>query len=510
MEQQVVTDQSDVFAFLGDPATHGLHEPIKRIDTHGAAVFLAGGDVYKVKRAVRLAFMDFSTLDKRRHACERELTVNEANAPDLYLGVVPISKDRSGLRLGGSGTIVEWAVHMRRFDENRTLDCLAERNELNLEIMIELANVVAASHGRAPIIAQKNSTQALQWQIEETLVSLEAAPEIFPAQAVGGLRNAMQQTFSRLEPRLAERERQGQVRRCHGDLHLRNIALIENRPILFDAIEFDEAIATCDVLYDLAFLLMDLWMRGLRRHANLLFNRYLSICHDREKQFEGLALLPLFLALRAAIRAKVIILQPRQQEEQALAARCYFEAACAFLVPCRLDLVAIGGLSGTGKSSLAAALAASVGRAPGAVHLRGDVERKRLFHIPELDHLPSEAYRPEYTVKVYGHLRDLAQNALDAGQGVVIDAVHLRPEERIAVKEVATRSKAHFTGVWLEAPIKVLKERVGSREMDASDATADVVSAQAQEPTGPMEWERFEASGPIGPLVERALAAISR
>jgi uncharacterized protein len=229
MEQQDVTDQSDVFAFLGDPATYDLHEPIKRIDTRGAAVFLAGDDVYKIKRAVRLPFMDFSTLDKRRLACECELAVNKANAPNLYLGAVPISKACSG-----SGTIIEWAVHMRRFDENRTLDCLSERNELNFEIINELANVVVASHGRAPIAAQKKSTEVLQWQIEETLASLEAAPGIFAAQAVAGLRCAMQQTFARLAPLLSERENQGQVRRCHGDLHLRNIVLIEDHFVMAD------------------------------------------------------------------------------------------------------------------------------------------------------------------------------------------------------------------------------------------------------------------------------------
>jgi aminoglycoside phosphotransferase family enzyme len=289
MEQQACFDQSDVFAFLADPATHELREPIIRIDTHGAAVFLAGKNVYKVKRAVRFPFMDFSTLDKRRRACERELAVNEADAPGLYLGVVPISKDGFHLKFGGGGTIVEWAVHLRRFDENRTLDRLVKRNELNLEIIAKLAGVVAASHRRAPIIGGANAGQALQRQIEETLISLEAAPRIFAAQAVAGLRHAMQQAFARLAPLLSERENQGQVRRCHGDLHLRNIVLIEDRPVLFDAIEFDEAIATCDVLYDLAFLLMDLWTRGLRSHANLLFNRYLWICDDVERQLKSLS-----------------------------------------------------------------------------------------------------------------------------------------------------------------------------------------------------------------------------
>ena len=164
---------------------------------------------------------------------------------------------------------------------------------------------------------------------------------------------------------------------------------------MFDAIEFDEAIATCDVLYDLAFLLMDLWTRGLRSHANLLFNRYLWICDDVERQLKSLSLLPLFLSLRSAIRAKVTILQPGSGEDHAKDARRHFEAACSLLAPRRLDLVAVGGLSGTGKTSLAAALSGSIGRAPGAVHLRSDIERKRLFDVNEFDRLPGEAYRPE-------------------------------------------------------------------------------------------------------------------
>ncbi len=508
MEQQICSDQSDVFSFLADPATHELREPVIRIDTHGAAVFLAGKNVYKVKRAVRFPFMDFSTLDKRRRACERELAVNKADAPGLYLGVVPISKVGSHLKFGCGGTIVEWSVHLRRFDESRTLDRLAERNELTLEIIAKLAGVVAASHRRAPVISGANAGQALQNQIEETLVSLEAAPEIFTPQSVAGLRHAMQQAFARLAPLLVERENQGLVRRCHGDLHLRNIVLIEDRPVLFDAIEFDEAIATCDVLYDLAFLLMDLWTRGLRRHANLLFNRYLWICDDLERQLKGLSLLPLFLSLRAAIRAKVTILQPGSNTDHAKDARRHFEAACDLLAPHRLDLIAIGGLSGTGKSSLAAALAASIGRAPGAVHLRSDIERKRLYGVHEFDRLPDEAYRLDATARTYQRLCDLAATALDAGQSVVVDAVHLRPEERVAVKQVASRGQAHFTGLWLEGPIDTLMDRIAKRRKDASDATADIVSAQAEQPTGTVDWLHVDASSPLEAIAARALASI--
>jgi aminoglycoside phosphotransferase family enzyme/predicted kinase len=509
MNEILCADQSEVFAFLADPATHGLKEPVLRIDTHGAAVFLAGQDVYKVKRAVRFPFMDFSSLDKRRTACERELAVNKVNAPDLYLGVVPVSKAGSHLKLGAGGTIVEWAVHLRRFDENRTLDRLATRGELSLGITAKVAGIVEASHRRAQIAAGANATSGLEQQIEETLTSLEAAPQVFAPHAVAGLRAAMQLAFARGKPLLLERETQGEVRRCHGDLHLRNIALIKDQPVLFDAIEFDETFATCDVLYDLAFLLMDLWTRGLKRHANLILNRYLWVCMDVEREIKGFSLLPLFLSMRAAIRAKVAVLQPGADHHEAEARR-HFQAACAFLVPARLDLAAIGGLSGTGKSSIATMLAARIGRAPGAVHLRSDIERKRLHGARELDRLPPEAYRPETAARTYERLRSLASTALAAGQSAVVDAVHLRPQERAAIERIARQNGARFTGLWLEAPLDVLKERVANRLRDASDATAGVVSLQAKQAVGVMDWLRLDASAPPESVAARALAAIMR
>jgi uncharacterized protein len=345
-------------------------------------------------------------------------------------------------------------------------------------------------------------------ELEETLVSLEAEPGIFAAQAVAGLRHAMEHAFACGEPLLLEREKKGQVRRYHGDLHLRNIVLIEDQPVLFDAIEFDETIATCDVLYDLAFLLMDLWIRGLHRHANLLLNRYLWICDDIEVQLKGLSLLPLFLSLRAAIRAKVAVLRPAGAEDQTREARHYLEAACALLAPRRLDLVAIGGLSGTGKSSLAAALAGSIGRAPGAVHLRSDIERKRLFDVQEFDRLPEEAYRPETTARVYQRLRNLAATALYAGQSVVIDAVHLRPEERTVVAEIASRSKAHFTGLWLEAPVDRLIERSPNASwMHRTRQPASCRHRQGSQPewwTGVAWMPRFRSKQSPGVFLRRS------
>lgn len=504
--------QDQVFAFLAGPATHGQSGPVVRIDTHGAAVFLAGGDAYKVKKAVRFPFMDFSTLEKRRLACERELAVNKAYAPALYLGVVPISQDGSSLRLGAApgAKIIEWAVHMRRFDEERTLDRLAARSELDLETIAKLAAVVVDSHKRAESITWAKASAALREQLEETLSELAAAPAIFAPDIAMGLCAAMRESFARLEPILLERERGGEVRRCHGDLHLRNIALVGGDPVLFDAIEFDDKIATCDVLYDLAFLLMDLWIRGLRRHANLLFNRYLWACADSQRNLKGLALLPLFLSLRAAIRAKVIALEPGGELKRAAEARRHFEAALAFLAPSNLILAALGGLSGTGKSTLAAAIAPSVGRPPGAVHLRSDIERKRLFGAGEFEQLPQEAYRPETSPAIYGRLRAMAAIALEAGQSTILDAVHLRPEERRAAQEIAKEKGARFTGLWLKAPTEILLKRVAARERDASDANAEVVTAQARCVIAQHEWITLDATAPAGALEAQAIALISR
>jgi len=511
MEPHVVEDQSDVFAFLANPATHGLETPVIRIDTHGAAVFLAGRDVYKIKRAVKFPFMDFSTLDKRRRACENELAVNRSNAPELYLGLAPISKNGAGLTFGAGSKIVEWAVHLRRFDENRTLDRLAERGELDLDIIAKLADVVAASHRRAPVVIGRQATLAIRGQLEETLAALVAAPDVFPPSAAADFQRNMRRAFERIAPLLSKRETEGQTRRCHGDLHLGNIVMIGDAPVLFDALEFDEALATGDVLYDLAFLLMDLWTRELRLHASLLFNRYFTVSTESDAAIEGLAALPFFLSRRAAIRAKVSNLQPQKNAAHVAAARRFFEAAGKFLEESRLELVAVGGLSGTGKSSLARLLAPSVGRPPGALHLRSDVERKRLYGCAELERLPEEAYRPEVSAIVYSRLHDKAAEALATGQSVVIDAAHLKEDERRAAADLARRRQARFTGLWLEAPPEILFERVAKRKQDASDATPAVVAAQAKADIGALEWIRLDASGaPKSLIVDQALAAIGR
>jgi aminoglycoside phosphotransferase family enzyme/predicted kinase len=484
--------------------------PVIRIDTHTAAVFLAGLDVYKVKRAVRFPFLDLSTLEKRRSACEAEVAVNRSYAPELYFGAVPITREGGRLRIGGSGEAIEWAVHMRRFDETRTLDHVAERGELGPELAARLAELILATYREAEVRDGAVATEALKGVVEETLSSL-AGSELFPLRKIAGLASAMKTAFGRVRPLLLARGERHKVRRCHGDLHLRNIVLLDGAPTLFDAIEFDEAIATIDILYDFAFLLMDLWERGLCLQASLLLNRYLWGSPDLFGELEGLATLPLFLSLRAAVRAKVEALRYLDvsgSEQVRQEARRYQAAAHAFLAKAPARLIAIGGLSGTGKSTLAAHLAPAIGRPPGAVHLRSDIERKRLFGVSELSRLPEDAYAEAATERVFAALREQAAIALKAGQSVIVDAVHRRPAERDMIAAVADRLGVRFTGLWLDAPLGVLTERVTERRHDASDATAAIVARQAEEPAGPIAWTRLDATPSPDALSAAALAAV--
>ena len=275
---------------------------------------------------------------------------------------------------------------------------------------------------------------------------LTSQPDLCSLQELRTLAAATRAAFDRVRPLLVIRERAGLVRRCHGELHLGNIVLIDNKPVLFDAIEFDERIATGDVLYDLAFLLMDLIGRGLEPAANIVLNRYLMET-QRIHDLDALAALPLFMSVRAAIRAKVTAARRQQGGSHAKlsqAARDYVLLAQRLLAPAKPQLIAVGGLSGTGKSILARALASAFLPLPGAVVLRSDIERKALFRVKETQPLPEAAYAPEATAKVYAVLAEKARRVTAAGYSVIVDAVFARADERsdIAYPQTASRSRA--------------------------------------------------------------------
>ena len=503
--------QEEVFRFLADPKTYGLSEPVARVDTANAVVFLAGPEVYKVKRAVKFPFMDLSTLEKRRDACEAEIAVNRPLAPDVYLSALPIVRQGETFAIGGEGETVEWAVHMRRFDENATLDHIADREGVSDAIIDKLALTVRRMHAQAPLRDASRAAHALETYIEQNDAAFAERPDLFEVAAARKLTVHSRLAFARVRSVLLNRGEAGFVRRCHGDLHLSNVVLIDDKPTLFDAVEFSDEIASGDVLYDLAFLLMDLEERGLRAPANRLFNRYLA--PEPPEALTGLLALPLFLSLRAAIRAKVEAasaerLEGQKRHERRAVSRRYFDCAVRFLDHVPPRLVAVGGLSGVGKSALAGALAPEVGRAPGALWLRSDVERKAMFGVEETVRLPASAYAGDVTTEIYDRLIAKARAALRAGQGVLIDATFAAAAERSAAAALAGEAGVAFAGLFLEAPLATRLERIGSRRADASDADANVAQRQTAEPLGEKGWAAVAASGSLSDTLGLARARL--
>ena len=518
-QSQDPASQEPVFALLADPATHGDASiggaEVKRIDTHAASVFLAGDRALKVKRAVRFPFLDYSTLDKRKYACETELEVNRTFAPDIYRRVLPITREADGrLALGGAGTPVEWAVEMRRFDENATFDHLANAGRIDAELADALGRTVAAAHARMTVVEPEDWINALADYIEEHVAAFGDAADVFPLAAFDMLALRSRQEYARIRPLLLERGRQGFIRHIHGDLHLGNIVLLDGRPILFDAIEFSPLIASGDLLYDLAFLLMDLTERGLQGAANIVLNRYL-VEINRIEDIDALATLPFFLSMRAAIRAKVTaarLKQPATGPRDAIAksARQYFDFACRFISPAPPMLLAVGGLSGTGKSMLARALAPELAPAPGAVVLRSDVERKLMLGKREDETLPPEAYAPDVTSRVYATVADKARRVIAAGHSAVVDAVFARPHEREVMAQSAQALGVPFHGLFLVADLDTRLARVGARNRDASDADAAVARNQESYDLGPLDWALIDASGTPEETFARATAVLGK
>ncbi|UVO39146.1 AAA family ATPase [Bradyrhizobium arachidis] len=485
------TTQERIFAALT------AHAGVKRIDTHAASVFLDGARALKVKRAVKYPFLDYSTLEKRKAACEEEVRINRPHAPQIYHGIVAVTEEPDGsVTIGGHGRPIEYAVDMARFDENQTLDHLAKAGRFDSDFASAIAEAIAASHLAATPTNGEAWVSSVPALIEGNSNGLRCGNR-FPAAEIEQLAQASHAAFLRVRSLLQERARLGFVRRCHGDLHLANIVLIEQRPVLFDAIEFDAQMATVDVLYDLAFTLMDLLHHDQPLAANVVLNRYLAA--TPLDNLDALGALPLFMSIRAAIRAQVTLarLKPARPDDAEIVdeARRYFGLARTLIQPPPPRLIAVGGLSGTGKSVLARALAPIVAPQPGAVVLRSDVIRKQMFGVADTERLPPSAYTPELAERVYATLTERVRRVLAQGHSAIVDGVFARDAERDAFAKLAQDSGVPLTGLFLVADLATRQARIGSRSDDVSDATQEVAALQEHYNIGHVDWTIIDASG---------------
>lgn len=501
--------QAGVIAFLEDRGALAPGECPTRIDTHAARIFLTCNRAWKLKRAVKLPYLDFSTVALRHAALERELELNRRSAPELYLGVRAIRRTKAGsLALEGDGQPVDWLLEMRRFPDDALLADHALKSGIDDDLVLRLADTIRNFHDDAAPLCTGSGVARIEAVIAGNLTSLNRYPLLLAPALVREIIDMQRERTLRHAALLDHRARSGRVRHAHGDLHLGNIALVDGRPLLFDCLEFDTELATIDVLYDLAFLAMDLWKQDLPAAANQLLNRYLDRSPDDEP---GFALLPLFLSLRATIRAHALAAQAAEDKMSLLAhdAEGYLELARAFLRAAPARLVAVGGLSGTGKSSVARRLGHLIGAPPGARILRSDVLRKRLAGAPPERPLDPAWYSPRASHAVYAEMVRLARDAMQAGQSVLCDAVFARGSERDALERLAKDCAAAFTGVFLDAPAALRQERIGQRRNDASDADLTVARAQENYAIGPLGcWHKFTATGTIDEIAAEVASSL--
>lgn len=462
-------EQSETVAFLTALAGGEV------IETHISMVFLGHDTVWKLKKAVRLPFLDFTSLADRRRFCEREFTLNAPSANGLYRDVVPVVRTLSGLSLGGEGEVLDWVVRMARVPAGDFLDVRARVEGLTPNLLDRIADAVAAYHHALPPLAE--ARMEIEWIAEGNRTSALTAG--LPLDRVDAWYHAVSGALAATADWRAARAKAGFVRRCHGDLHLGNLCLWRGAPVLFDALEFDERLARIDVAYDLAFLLMDLAYRVNRAAANRVLNRYVARTGDADL-VRGL---PLFLSMRAMVRAHV---EARSGHPDAAAS--YLETAIAALTPHPPVVIAVGGLPGTGKSTLARALAPAIGAAPGALVLRSDEIRKRQHGAAPEERLPEAAYTRAKSVAVFAALADAAETAAAAGHAVIADATFMDSRQRDQIEAAAKAAGAAFHGFWLHAPHPVLEERVAARTGDASDATVDILRRASRGDPGPDRW----------------------
>ncbi|WP_248747202.1 bifunctional aminoglycoside phosphotransferase/ATP-binding protein [Pseudomonas sp. MWU12-2037] len=458
-------------------------ESFQVIETHISWVLLTGPYAYKIKKPVNFGFLDFTELSARAHFCAEELRLNQRLTHDLYLEVLPITGSVEAPVLGGSGPVIEYVLKMRQFPQSQLLSTLQANGELTTVHIDEMARQIAAFHQSAPEVPKDHYQGTPEAVMDPVRQNFEQIRPFLSEKAdllqLDALQAWAETSFERLKPLLSQRKAEGFIRECHGDIHLGNATVIDGKVVIFDCIEFNEPFRFTDVYADTGFLAMDLEDRGLKSLARRFISQYLELTGD----YQGLALLNFYKAYRALVRAKVALFSmpaedPVQRASSMRQYRNYANLAESYsTIPSRF-LAITSGVSAVGKSHVALRLVEALG----AVRLRSDVERKRLFGDQQVENNVGDGiYSRDASVSTYQRLHEIADTVLRAGFPVVIDATYLKREQRNAAAQVAEATGVPCLILNCNAPQAVIESWLARRQADAvdpSDATLEVIAAQ--------------------------------
>ena len=465
---------------------------IELIETHISWVVLTGEFVYKIKKPVNLGFADFSTLEKRRHFCAEEVRLNQRFAPDIYIGVVAITGSPAAPRLASDqgddknrGEVIEYAVRMRQFPSSAQLDRMLDRNELEGRHLDAFARVIADFHQRVSVAGADHrygDPVAVLKPAEENFPDLRRyLPDPASIERILALEGWTRAEFVKLRNEFMRRKQSGFVRECHGDLHLRNLAWVDDAPLVFDCLEFNPELRWIDVMSEVGFLVMDLQARGQAGLASRFLNQYL----ERTGDYAGLSVLPFYLVYRALVRVKVDGIRALQsgvdaQEKDGAGRTCrsYLALAWRYTQREKPRLIVTRGVSASGKTTVSDSLVDALG----VIRIRSDVERKRLAGLSaESDAraaLNQGLYDTAGSHATYARLLDLARQVLAAGFTVIVDAAFLQAGQRQPFQALAAERGIAYTIIEVSAPEAVLRERIVSRARGASDANLAVLEHQ--------------------------------
>ena len=495
---------------------HAVSEsPIRLLQTHVSYVLLTGEFVYKLKKPVNFGFLDYSTLDKRQHFCQEEIRLNQRTAAELYLDIVPITADGDRFVLGGEGKPVEYALKLKQFPQSALLTAVFDRGELTPALMVRLAQEIASFHAKTATndyIRGFGEIPSVRQSIDENYdqtVSYIGGPQ---TQAQFEQTKAYTDEFFVAKADLfQQRIQQDKIRECHGDLHLRNIALWGDRLWLFDCIEFNEPFRFVDTMFDIAYIVMDLAARDRWDLNNVFLNAYFEATGD----WEGLEILPLYVSRQSYVRAKVTsfllgdpAIPADEKAKITETAAQYYTLANEITQTKPGQILVTAGLSGSGKSTLAKGLAPALN----AIHLRSDAVRKHLAGIPLDQRGDDSLYTPEMSMQTYDRLQQLGITLAQAGYTVILDAKYDRQATRLPLIAAAKTAELPLTILHCQVDLDTMRDRVQQRTGDIADATVAILAKQTFEPLTAVEQavvKTVDTTPPVAAVVGQALATLT-